>query len=208
MKFRVGARSGLRVAASPCRRVSRARKYLRIGGGPFPGGEARSVRTGEQTADRTRLLVLGIGNILMGDEGIGVEVVRQLAGRSLPSGVTCLDGGTGGFNLLGPMQEADHVVLVDATVDGAPVGSVRRLRPRYSTDYPRTLTAHDVGLKDLLDVFYLLGDPPEVTLFAVSIAPLQDMRLGLSAALAARVPAIAAQIQEEIRCLLAVTGPS
>lgn len=144
------------------------------------------------------MLVLGIGNILMGDEGVGIEVVRHLQQFSLPPEVTCLDGGTGGFHLLGPLQEARRVILVDATIDGAPLGSVRRLRPRYAKDYPRTLTAHDIGLKDLLDAVYLLGDVPEVTLFAVSIAPLQEMGLGLSAALAARVPEIAAQVHAEI----------
>jgi hydrogenase maturation protease len=148
------------------------------------------------------LLVLGIGNILMGDEGVGVEVVRHVQELSLPPEVSCVDGGTGGFTLLGPLQEARQVILVDATVDGSPLGTVRRLRPRYAKDYPRTLTAHDIGLKDLLDAFYLLGDVPEVTLFAVSIAPLQEMGLGLSAPLAARVPEIAAQIHAEI-CSLA-----
>jgi len=149
------------------------------------------------------LLVLGIGNILMGDEGVGVEVVREVERRPLPAAVTCLDGGTGGFHLLGVLQQARHVVLVDATVDGAPVGTLRRLQPRYSTDYPRTLTAHDIGLKDLLDAFYLLGAIPHVTLFAVSIAPLQELRLGLSAAVAARVPEIAAAVYEEVCALLA-----
>lgn len=144
------------------------------------------------------MLVLGIGNILMGDEGVGVEVVRHLQELSLPPEVSCLDGGTGGFNLLGPLQEARRVILIDATVDGSPLGTVRRLRPRYAKDYPRTLTAHDIGLKDLLDAFYLLGDVPEVILFAVSIAPLQEMHLGLSAALAARVADIAGQVHAEI----------
>ena len=134
----------------------------------------------------------------MGDEGVGVELVRQLEQRPLPSGVTCLDGGTGGFHLLGILQQAHEVILVDATVDGAPVGTLRRLRPRYSTDYPRTLTAHDIGLKDLLDAFYLLGDTPHVTLFVVSIAPPREMRLALSAELAARVPDIAGQVHAEI----------
>jgi hydrogenase maturation protease len=149
------------------------------------------------------LLVLGIGNILMGDEGVGIEVVRHVEQLPLPPGVTCLDGGTGGFHLLGIMQQARQVILVDATVDGAPVGTLRRLQPRYSTDYPRTLTAHDIGLKDLLDAFYLLGDAPHVTLFVVSIAPLQEMRLGLSAALAARVPEIAGQVHAEVCSLVA-----
>jgi len=150
----------------------------------------------------TPLLVLGIGNILMGDEGVGVEVVRQVEQRPLPGDVTCLDGGTGGFHLLGVLQQARHVILVDATVDGAPVGTLRRLQPRYSADYPRTLTAHDIGLKDLLDALYLLGGAPCVTLFAVSIAPLQEMGVGVSAELAVRLPDITDQVCAEICALV------
>ena len=105
----------------------------------------------------------------MGDEGVGVAVVEHLRGLPSPEGVEYLDGGTGSFTLLGPMREARRIILVDATADGAPPGTVRRLEPRFSRDYPRSLTAHDIGLKDLLDAFYLLGDTPKVTLFAVSI---------------------------------------
>ncbi|MDJ0847254.1 MAG: HyaD/HybD family hydrogenase maturation endopeptidase [Myxococcota bacterium] len=147
---------------------------------------------------RTGTLLLGIGNVLMGDEGVGVHVVRRLEGGSLPPGVDCLDGGTGGFALLEPMQEADRVVLVDATSDGAPAGTLRRLRPRFASDYPPTLTAHDIGLKDLLDAFYLLGTTPDVTLFAVSIDPLQDMTTELSPPLRAKLPAIAARVRAEL----------
>lgn len=143
------------------------------------------------------MLILGIGNILMGDEGVGVEVVRALEKESLPANVECLDGGTGSFLLLEPMQNADRVILIDATIDGAETGTVRRLRPRFSTDYPRTLTAHDIGLKDLLDTFYLLGDEPDVTLFAVSIPPLQDMKFELSPELAPVVPRVAQMVLEE-----------
>jgi len=144
-----------------------------------------------------RLLVLGIGNLLMGDEGVGVHVVRELENEPLPPGGAYLDGGTGSLTLLGPMQEADRIVLVDATIDGSAPGSVRRLRPRFSNDYPRTLTAHDIGLKDLLDVFYLMGQEPDVTLFAVSIASLQPVGTELSAALAQRVPEIARRVLDE-----------
>jgi len=144
------------------------------------------------------VLVLGIGNVLMGDEGIGVEVVRHLAQRRLPRGVACLDGGTGSMQLLEPMQQAAHIVLIDATVDGGDPGTVRRLQPRFSSDYPRTLTAHDIGLKDLLDAMYLLGDPPPVTLFAVSIRPLGELGIGLSEPVAASVPEIARQVLAEL----------
>src|SRR5205085_9924584 len=110
--------------------------------------------------------------VLMGDEGVGVSVVRELEKTALPSGVEILDGGTGSFLLLEPMQSAEKVILIDATIDGEPTGTVRRLRPRFSKDYPRTLTAHDIGLKDLIDTFYLLGkSSPNVTLFAALILP-------------------------------------
>jgi hydrogenase maturation protease len=146
----------------------------------------------------TEVLILGIGNVLMGDEGIGVHVVRELMNRPRPEGVACLDGGTGSFNLLEPMQHARKVILIDATIDGAPAGTVRRLRPRFSKDYPRTLTAHDIGLKDLLDAFYLLGNPPEVILFAVSIASLQEVGTELSPELAAVVPLVVQMVVEEM----------
>lgn len=152
---------------------------------------------------KSKVLILGIGNILMGDEGIGVEVVRALEKTVLPASVECLDGGTGGFVLLEPMQNAARVILIDATIDGAKTGTVRRLRPRFSTDYPRTLTAHDIGLKDLLDTFYLLGDTPDVTLFAVSIPPLQFLKTELSNELLPVVPQVAQMVLEEASILAA-----
>jgi len=147
---------------------------------------------------RTGTLVLGIGNVLMGDEGVGVEAVRRLQELPLPPGVECLEGGTGSFVLLGPMREAGRILLVDAAADEAPPGTVRRLTPRFSKDYPRSLTAHDIGLKDLLDAFHLMGEPPEVVLFAVSVRPPADPYLGLSPAVAAAVPEVVRSILEEL----------
>ena len=143
-------------------------------------------------------LILGIGNILMGDEGVGVEVVRRLESLSLPEGVACLDGGTGSFVLLEPMQAAARVILIDATADGAPPGTITRLEPRFSRDYPNALTAHDIGLKDLLDAFHLLGDPPPVTLYAVTVAPPLEVGLGLTPAVASAVPEVARLILAEL----------
>lgn len=146
-----------------------------------------------------RTLVLGIGNVLMGDEGVGVEVVRRLQGLPLPAGVECLDGGTGSFALLEPMGRAALIVLVDAAIDEAPPGSVRRLTPRFSRDYPRSLTAHDIGLKDLLDAFHLLGEPPPVVLYAVSVRPPAEPGLDLSAPVAAAVPEVVRRVLGELR---------
>jgi hydrogenase maturation protease len=144
------------------------------------------------------LLVLGIGNVLMGDEGVGVEVIRRIREERLPDGVECLDGGTGSFTLLGPLEAARQVILVDATLDGAPAGTIRRLRPRFSKDYPRTLTAHDIGLKDMIDALYLLGGAPDITLFTVSIRTPQDLGVGLSEEVEACVGEVVEAVREEI----------
>jgi hydrogenase maturation protease len=123
---------------------------------------------------------LGLGNVIMGDEGVGVHVVRAIETHALPAGVECLDGGTGGFVLLGPLQNADRIILIDAAADGNPVGTVTRTTPRFSRDYPPTLTAHDIGVKDLLDVFYIQGGSHEVILYAITIDPRQPISMDLS----------------------------
>lgn len=132
------------------------------------------------TSSERKTLVLGLGNVLMGDEGVGVHVVRALESRALPPNVECLDGGTGGFILLEPMQEAERIVMIDAAADGNPIGTVTRTVPRFSRDYPPVLTAHDVGIKDLLDLFYMLDGGREVTLYAITIDPIQPISLELS----------------------------
>jgi hydrogenase maturation protease len=124
-------------------------------------------------------LILGLGNILMGDEGVGVTVAHRLAARPLPEGVSSMDGGTGGFTLLGTLEEAARIILVDAAADDHPVGTVTRLEPRFARDYPPTLTAHDIGVKDLLDIFYMRGGGA-VTLYAITIDPHQPLEVGLS----------------------------
>jgi hydrogenase maturation protease len=127
-----------------------------------------------------KTLVLGLGNVIMGDEGVGVHVVRALGKHPLPAGVECLDGGTGGFVLLEPLQSADRIILIDAAADENPPGTVTRTTPRFSKDYPPTLTAHDIGVKDLLDAFYMQGGTREVTLYAITIDPMQPISMELS----------------------------
>jgi hydrogenase maturation protease len=138
------------------------------------------VASSQETNKRVKTLVLGLGNVLMGDEGIGVYVVRVLEKHALPEGVECLDGGTGGFTLLGPLENAGRIVLIDAANDGNPVGTITRTTPQFSRDYPPTITAHDVGMKDLLDMFYIQGGTHEIILYAITIDPIQPIRMSLS----------------------------
>lgn len=146
-----------------------------------------------------KTLVLGLGNVIMGDEGVGVHVVRALEKLTLPANVECLDGGTGGFILLEPLQNADRIILIDAAADGNPPGTVTRTTPRFSKDYPPTLTAHDIGVKDLLDAFYMQGGTREVTLYAITIDPRQPIAMELSPECATAAQVAVKQILKELQ---------
>ncbi len=151
------------------------------------------------TTDAKKTLVLGLGNIIMGDEGVGVHVVRALEKHTLPANIETLDGGTGGFILLEPLQNAGHIILIDATDDGNPPGTVTRTVPRFSADYPPTLTAHDIGVKDLLDAFYMQSGEREVVLYAITIDPKQPISMDLSPALAKAAEEAVRRIVEELK---------
>ena len=136
-------------------------------------------------------LILGIGNLLMGDEGVGVHAIRHIQQEQWPDNVRLLDGGTGGFHLLSLFKEYDPIVLVDATMDGKQPGTLTITKPRFASDFPRTLTAHDIGLRDLLESATLLGPLPELYLVAVTIGEIRSMEMELSQALCASLPRIA-----------------
>ena len=153
-----------------------------------------------EATKQEKTLVLGLGNVIMGDEGVGVHVVRALEQHALPANVECLDGGTGGFTLLEPLQSAGRIILIDAAADGNPPGTVTRTTPKFSRDYPPTLTAHDIGVKDLLDVFYIQGGGPDVVLYAITIDPKQPISIDLSAVIAKAADVAVAEILAELRC--------
>ena len=135
------------------------------------------------------LLILGLGNLLMGDEGLGVHLARSLQARNdLPPGVHVEEGGTAGFQLTEFFTTYPVVILVDATLDHHPPGTIRLLKPRFSSEFPKALSTHDIGLKDLLDGLTLLGQMPEIHLFVVSVSELQPMHIGLSPEVEAALP--------------------
>lgn len=143
-------------------------------------------------------LVLGIGNLLMGDEGVGVRAIQCLQQETWPPDVRLVDGGTGGFHLLGYLQDYAPIVMIDATMDGQPPGTVSTLRPRYASDFPRALTAHDIGLRDLVEAAQLTGTLPAIDLVTVSIAEIRSMDLTLSAAVEAALPAVRDAVREAL----------
>ncbi len=129
---------------------------------------------------KERVLVLGIGNYLMGDEGVGVHVIHSLGRTELPGYVDILDGGTGSFDLMPILAQYPTAIIVDATMDGKPPGAVTVLYPKFSSDFPTVLSVHDVGLKDMIDALEFKNELPEITLITVSVAKVQPMSVRLS----------------------------
>ena len=148
--------------------------------------------------ERNTILVLGVGNILMNDEGVGIRVVQLLENEGIP-GADLIDGGTGGFHLLGFIQSYRHVIFIDASLDDHPPGPIRIIHPKFARDFPQQLSAHEIGLKDLIESCSLMGNIPEFHLVAVSVRNFQDLGLTLTPEIAAIVPRAA----EEVRKLIA-----
>jgi hydrogenase maturation protease len=135
-----------------------------------------------------KTLIMGIGNYLMCDEGIGVHVAEQLAREEWPGHVSVLDGGTGGFHLLEYFEQHDRVILIDATLDGREPGTIRKIKPRFAKDFPPAMSTHDIGLKDMVSALQFMDKMPEIDLFVVSIKSIQEQGIGLTPEVSATIP--------------------
>ena len=126
----------------------------------------------------------------MKDEGVGIHVIQALEAEHLPSGVHLLDGGTGGFHLIGTLQEYDRIIMIDATLDSQPPGTVRLLQPRYAADFPPLMSAHEIGLRDMIEAMALTGNLPEIQLIVVSAADVGETGMELTPEVAAAIPEV------------------
>jgi hydrogenase maturation protease len=135
------------------------------------------------------ILILGLGNYLMGDEGIGIHAVKDYRNK-YPESVEILDGGTGGFHLLSLFSSYDIMIIVDATLNDDPPGTIKVLEPRYSKDFPKSLSSHDIGLKDLVESASFAGTIPKIYIVAVTVKDYRNVSMGLSPEVKNSIPAI------------------
>jgi hydrogenase maturation protease len=147
------------------------------------------------------ILIMGVGNYLMGDEGIGVHIIQEMAKMELPEYIDILDGGTGGFLLLSCFESYPTIIFVDATMDGRPPGTISLIRPKFASDFPSALSVHDVGLKDMIEAVYLMEHVPDIHLFTVSIDEIKPMTLELSQKVKDSIPELIDQILEQSKNL-------
>jgi hydrogenase maturation protease len=143
-------------------------------------------------------LVLGLGNLLMQDEGVGIEVINWLQSQVIPDEVELVDGGTGGFHLLGMFTGFKRVILIDAALNDELQGTVSCIKPRFAHDFPRVLSTHDIGLRDLLETASILESMPDIDLITISIKEFQEMGIGLTSQIMDAVPVAGAKVLELI----------
>jgi hydrogenase maturation protease len=153
------------------------------------------------TAPLPAAVVIGLGNVVMSDDGVGVHVVRRLRERNLLDGdVEVIEGGTAGLLLLPHLADARRAIIVDAIDCGAPAGRLVRLTgDDWSTAFARYLTPHDVGPRDLLGAARLTGSwPEELVLHGVqpaSVAIGTELSPPVAAALDPLIAAVLAELR-------------
>ena len=152
-------------------------------------------------------VVLGVGNLLLGDDGVGVHVADRLAEGGLGPEVRIMDGGTLGLDLLPELDGVRRLVIVDAVDHRMPAGTVGTWRGEDVVRiFSRPLSVHQVGVDALLGTMRLVGTlPPEVVVVGVQPADLEP-GIGLSEPVAAAVPALIRLVRAAARGVV-VAGP-
>ena len=137
-----------------------------------------------------RITVMGIGNPLMMDEGVGVRVMEVMMGTlCFPENVTLIDAGTMGMGILNLFRECDYLLVIDA-VDGTgeTPGTVVRLSPEELAPNQIKHSMHDMRLVDVLEAAMLMGNQPATDCIGIQIEDMSSIAIGLAPAVEAAVP--------------------
>ena len=148
-----------------------------------------------------RAVVLGVGNILLSDEGVGVRAIEALReGWLLPPEVEVIDGGTSGMELLEDLSRADLLVVADAVKAGKPPASIIRIAGADVPVFFRAkISPHQVGLSDVLADLEFMDESPRETVI-IGVQPVSmETRMELTPEVAARLPEVVGMIVAELR---------
>lgn len=150
--------------------------------------------------EEKKILVLGVGNILYTDEGVGVRIIEQLQEKfSFSENVTLLDGGTLGTRLMGPIMESDMLIVVDAVLGGSDPGSVYRLT---GEDLRKSLafkdSMHQTDLLDTLVLCELCGKRPDCVVVGVEPFDYETMCEKVSEGIRDKMPFMMDKVLEEV----------
>jgi hydrogenase maturation protease len=146
-----------------------------------------------------KTVVVGVGNLLMKDEGIGIHIVRALQEIDLPPDIELIDGGTSP-DVIAYAGAGNKMIIIDAAKAGGEPGSIYHYRPEDLAAGKRALTsAHELGVAENLKLMALAGNEPRETII-IGIEPKEiDWGTELSPELKKRIPAIVKVILREIK---------
>lgn len=146
-----------------------------------------------------RILVLGVGNLLLSDEGVGVHVAQRMMTMDMPPEVQVVEGGTDGFGLVNVITEADRMILIDAVRGGGQPGSIYRFEIEDCPPYPDIFktSVHQISILEVINLSSLIGSTPRTTIIGIEPACM-EMGMSLSPVVAAKVPAVIRMVQEEV----------
>jgi hydrogenase maturation protease len=148
---------------------------------------------------KKRLLVLFLGNILRGDDGVGIELLKRLSTREFPKNVVLQEGSTGGMILLGLMDDYDSVIVVDAMDSPNYEGDFAIFNPSYISDSEESeLSLHSISIKDIVRFNEAIGGRvPQIRIFGIRIYDTGE-HIGLSAKLSERLPSLMERLYQFI----------
>jgi len=146
------------------------------------------------------VVVLGVGNLIMGDEGVGVRCVQALeAEGGLPEHVRLVDGGTATHAILDEVEDLEHLVIVDAVAGTRPPGTiVEYIGDQVPSAFSNRMSPHQYGINDMLAYLALLGrSPKQVTLLGVQPEKV-ELGMELSPTVAGILPALCQQVRATV----------
>lgn len=149
-------------------------------------------------SETQKKLVIGCGNLLLQDEGVGVHLIEYLKEKQLPRDVELLDGGTAGFDLIDFIQKAEKVVIVDAVKAGGRPGEIYcfGLKDFETESSPKT-SLHDITLRDIFQIIRKLSPLPKIRIIGVEPKSI-DCGTELSPELRKMLPKISELVLSEI----------
>lgn len=147
-----------------------------------------------------KIVILGVGNLLLSDEGVGVHVANELLKMELPPGVSVVEGGTDGFRLLNVITEADRLIVIDAVKGGAEPGSIYCFDIDEVRNCPSGFktSVHQIGILEVIDLSGLVGKTPHTTVIGIEPKSL-EMSMELSPEVKSRIPKIIELIFKELK---------
>lgn len=155
------------------------------------------------TNGQPNIVILGVGNVLMADEGVGVHAVTALEnGYVWPEHVRCVDGGTSTHELLDDLEDIDRLIVLDAVRAGKTPGSMVRLEgSAVPSAFQTKLSPHQTGIADLLATLTFLGKGPKDVLL-LGVEPVRlELDLNLSPEVEGRVAELGRQVLAELAAL-------